>query len=151
MRTRFVTLLAILVLALLPQVAAAASISGTTDSSGRAVILTVHDQPAWAWFDADITIQCDPATGSGSSRQVDGFYLWGTKYDGDGNFVSAGYVGTSWTGCGSGTSASRTYHLQLVLQGPTKVIELVTERRTWPYSASSAVGVPRSYEGTVSP
>jgi hypothetical protein len=150
MRARFITAIAALLLALLPQVTAAASISGATDSSGRAVILTVHDQPAWAWFDADITVYCTPPTGSSTSRSVDGFYLWGTKYDADGNFVSAGYIGTTWTSC-TGDSASRTYHLQLVLQGPTKVIELVTERRTWPYSASSGVGVERKYEGAVSP
>lgn len=145
---RLAVLLSLLLL-LLPQ--AAAATSGSTDYDGRAVLLTVHDQPAWAWFDAEITVACEPPSGAGTSRVSDGFYLWGTKYDADGNFVSAGFVGPAWQGCNGDTT--RTYHLQLVLQGPTKVIELVTDRRAWPYSASKSVGgdQSRAYWGTVSP
>ena len=125
-----------------------ATIDGATGTDGACDIAYGSQLPAWAWFDASVTVACDPATGSGSTREVDGFYLWGITRDAGGSIVSQGYVGTSWQGCGSGDTAHRTYHLQLVAQGYDRTIELRIERRRWPYAASSAVAVARSYSGS---
>ena len=148
---RLLVIASALLLLLLPGTAAASSISGSTDYDGRAAILKVTGQPAWAWFDAEITVECLAPSGSGTSAVKDGFYLWGTRYDGSGNIISQGVVGPNWTGCNGATT--RTYHLQLVLQGEPKVIELVTDRRAWPFGASKSVGGDRSrvYYGNVSP
>lgn len=125
-----------------------ATIDGATGTDGRCAIAYGTQLPAWAWFDASVTLHCDPATGSGSTREVDGFYLWGITRDSGGSIVSQGYVGTTWAGCGSADSVTRSYHQQLVAQGYDRTIELRVERRRWPYAASSAVPVARSYEGT---
>ena len=125
------------------------SIGGeSADAVGECAIAVASGQPAWAWFDATLVLSCQPATGSGTTRQVEGFYLWGVTRNDQGAIVSQGYVGSTWTACGNDNTATRTYHQQLVLQGYDRTISVRTERRTWPYSTSSAVLVGRPYTGT---
>lgn len=125
-------------------------VTGHSGPTGECAIADVNNLPAWEWFDATITLTCTPATGSGTSKQVDGFYLWGTRYDDSGAIISQGYVGPSWVQC-SDTTRTQAYHLQLVLQGSRKTIVLVTQRRVWPYGATKVVGTDQSrdYIGTV--
>lgn len=125
-------------------------VAGSTGEDGRCAIIHVGGLPAWAWLDGTISIACS-RTGSGTSAVTDGFYLWGTTRDAGGAIVSQGYVGTTWTACGANGLATRSYHLQLALQGTDRTIALVVERRAWPFGASKALDVDltRDYSGTI--
>lgn len=111
----------------------------TAEDVGECAIATGQNLPAWRWLDATITVACEAATGSGTNRQVDGFYLWGTTRDASGAIVQQGFVGTTWQGCGSGSERTAAYHLQLVMQGENRSIAVVVERRRWPYGGSHVV------------
>lgn len=126
---------------------APAAIDTSTGESGECAIVTVESQPAWRWLDASITVACSAPSGSGTSAEKDGWYLWGTTRDASGAIVSEGYVGTAWSGC---TGSPRVYHGQLWLQGEHRTIAIVVERRRWPYGASKVVGGPmiRGFSGS---
>lgn len=122
----------------------------TTPESGECAIVTVESQPAWRWLDAAIVVGCAAPSGSGTTAQKDGWYLWGITRDDAGAITSQGYVGTSWSGTGC-DGTPRVYHGQLWLQGAHRTIELRVERRAWPYSASKVVSTStdRPFSGTV--
>jgi hypothetical protein len=122
----------------------------STGEDGECAIVTVEFQPAWRWLDASISVACAAPSGSGTSAEKDGWYLWGTTRDESGAIVSEGFVGTAWSGTGCNGSP-RVYHGQLWLQGPHRSIALVVERRRWPFSGSKVVSGPmeRGYEGSV--
>lgn len=117
--------------------------------SGECAIITVESQPAWRWLDATITVTCPAASGSGTSAQKTGWYLYGRTYDAGGTLVGQGVVGTNWTGCTG--SPTRTYHQQLVLQGAHRSIAIVVERRAWPFGGSKVIAsdAGHGYTGTV--
>lgn len=107
--------------------------------SGECAIITVDNQPAGRWLDATISVACAAPTGAGTSAVKDGWYLYGRTYDAGGALVGQGIVGSAWSGTGCGSGNTRTYHMQLVLQGYHRTIALVVERRAWPFSGTKVV------------
>lgn len=126
-------------------------IGGEENSSGteQCAVVSGTNEPAWRWLDAAITVYCASPTGSGTNASKDGFYLLGTTRNDAGEITSQGIVGGAWSGCYP--NATKTYHLQLVMQGTHRSIALVVERRRWPFSGSGN-GVPitetHAYTGT---
>lgn len=126
-----------------------ATIDGETPDAGQCAIAVGSFAPAWTWLDASITVTCSAGSGTGTSAIKDGWYLYGTTRNAQGAIVGQGVVGPNWTGCTG--SPTRTYHLQLVMQGEQRSIALIVERRRWPFSGSNIIGtedMTRGYAGT---